>query len=184
MKQAVWYSDFEQTDKLTHSKVSEHAGTLVKIQDYNPANHSVKVVRLDNGQPLVGNIATTKDINQSKAFEQPRAKVLKTLPAPDAPIVEVNDQEASIRGSSTSGFHSSREFGNIVKGPISFSAQPHEMRVGGIMTFHPLLMSGFPSTMVTPIPTFRWSLPTGSMLGPIAKDIALMSTLLGIGAGG
>jgi hypothetical protein len=40
-------------------------------------------------------------------------------------------------------------------------------------------MTGFASTMVTPIPTFQWSLPVGAMLGPIVKDIALISTLVG-----
>jgi hypothetical protein len=177
---AVAYKDFEQSNKTGSMKKSELAGTLVKIQHYNPAHHSLKVVRLSDGKPLVENRTTDENLNKSVPFEQSNAKTFKTLAAPDSPILEVNDSEASLRGSSTTGLYSSREFGNIVKGPTSFSVQPHEMRVGGLQTFHPLLTSGFASTIVTPIPTFQWSLPTGAMLGPIAKDIALMSTLIGI----
>lgn len=179
MKKAVWYNDFKADDKLRAANRSNLAGTMVKIQDYNPSNHSLKVARLADGQPLIENIDTTEEIVRSKSFEQPNTKTLKTLSAPDAPIVEVNDHEASVRGSSNNGFYSFREFGNVIKGPTSFSAQPHEIKMSGIMNFHPLLLSGFPSTIVTPIPVLQWSLPTGSMLGPIVKDIALISTLIG-----
>ena len=179
MKQAVWYSDFENHDKLNSPKKSELAGTLVQIQDYNPASHTLKVVDAITKKPLIDKVDTISDIKRSKPFEQENNKVLKTLPAPDAPIVEVNDTEASIRGSGDNGFFSSREFGNIIKGPISISAQPHEVRVSGLFTLHPLLTSGFPSTMVTPIPVLQWSLPSGAMLGPIAKEVALMATLIG-----
>lgn len=177
---AVSYKDHQQSEKNSTMKRSEFTGTLVTIQDYNPAHHSLKVVRASDGKPVRSNVTTAQNITKSKPFEQSNAKTFKTLAAPDAPILEVNDSEASLRGSSTNGLYSSREFGNIIKGPTSFSAQPHEMRMGGLHTLHPLLASGFASTIVTPIPTFQWSLPTGAMLGPIAKDVALMATLIGI----
>lgn len=179
-KNAVWYESFESDSKTSSLKKSVDAGTIVRIQDYNPTYHTLKVVRESDGKPIRPNRTTQKKIENGKLFEQPNTKVLKTLSAPDAPIIEVNDEEASIRGSSGYGFFSSRQFGNILKGPVSFSAQPHEVRIGGLMTLHPLLTSGFPSTIVTPIPTLQWSLPTASMLGPIAKDVALISTLVGV----
>lgn len=178
-QKAVSYKEY-QSQQGTNLAKSNLAGTLVVVQDYNPAHHSLKLTRLSDGKPVIDNITRSQNVAKSKPFEQSNSKTFKTLPAPDAPIVEVNDTEASIRGSSSNGFYSSREFGNIIKGPVSFSAEPHEMRVSGLMTFHPLLMSGFPSTIVTPIPTFQWSLPTAAMLGPIAKDIALMATLIGV----
>jgi hypothetical protein len=180
IQSAVSYKEYETNEKNINLKKSEFAGTLVEIKDYNPAHHSLKVVRVSDGKPLVGNTTRDSNINKSKPFEQPNSISFKTLPAPDAPILEVNDSEASMRGSSGDGFYSSRQFGNIVKGPTSFSALPHEIRVSGLMTLHPLLTSGFPSTIVTPIPTLQWSLPSGAMLGPIAKDVALMATLVGI----
>lgn len=180
MMNAVSYKDYESNDKISNNKRSEFAGVLVKIKDYNPAHHSLKVVRLSDGKPLVGSTTRAENINKTKPFDQPNTINFKTLSAPDAPIFEVGDDEVSIRGSSSNGFHSSRQFGNIIKGPLSISAMPHEVRVSGLMTLHPLLTSGFPSTIVTPIPTLQWSLPSGAMLAPIAKDIALMSTLIGI----
>lgn len=180
MMNAVSYKEYESNSKTVASKKSEFSGVLVKIKDYNPAHHSLKVVRLSDGKPLVGNITRTSNINKPKPYDQPNTINFKTLAAPNSPIFEVGDDEVSIRGSSSNGFHSTKDFGNIIKGPLSISAMPHEVRISGLMTLHPLLTSGFPSTIVTPIPTLQWSLPSGSMLGPIAKDIALMSTLIGI----
>ncbi len=179
-KNAVWYQSFESDSKTSTLKKSVDAGTIVRIQDYNPTYHTLKIVRDSDGKPLRPSKTTENKVINQKLFDQPNTKVLKTLPAPDAPIIEVNDEEASVRGSSNYGFFSSRQFGNVLKGPVSFSAQPHEIRIGGLMTLHPLLTSGFPSTIVTPIPTLQWSLPTAAMLGPMAKDIALISTLVGV----
>ena len=176
-KTAIPYNNFKsQLNEIPRNKL---AGTFVKIKDYNPSDHTLKIVRADNGEPLIPNVDINAEIVRSKSFEQQRSKTLKNLPAPDAPILEVNDHDASIRGSGNNGFFSTRQFGNIIKGPMSISAQPHEIRVSGMMNFNPLLLSGFPSTIVTPIPVFQWSLPSGSMLGPIAQDIALIGTLIG-----
>ena len=178
--QKLWYESFEATDKLNAPKLSPDRGTLVVIEDYLESEHLLKVRRLNDGKPLIPPISTTEKIVRSQTTgNDNNIKTMKTLAAPDAPIVEVNDHSTSIRGSSNNGFNSFREFGNVVTGPTSFSAQPNEIRISGLMTLHPLLMSGFPSTIVTPIPTMQWSLPTGGMLGPIVKDIALIATLIG-----
>lgn len=179
-QQAVSYKAYEATDKNSPIKKSVDSGRLVIIEDYIPGTHTLKIKDYKTGKPVRGPLSSPEKVIQSKVFEQNLSMTLKTLPTQNGPIVEVNDGEASIRGSSTNGLYSSKDFGNIVKGPTSFSAQPHEMRVGGLQTFHPLLTSGFPSTIVTPIPVFQWSLPSAAMLGPIAKDVALMATLIGI----
>jgi hypothetical protein len=180
VKKAVWYQSHETTDKTAPVTRDINAGTWVRIEDYIPGHHALKVVRLSDGKPVRDPRTTRENLNKEKTFEQPNSQVMKTLPSPDGPIIEANNSEVSLRGSSNYGFFSSRDFGNIVKGPISFVAQPNEIRIGGMMTLNPLLMSGFPSTIVTQIPTLKWSLPSGQMLGPIAKDVALMSTLIGV----
>jgi hypothetical protein len=179
-KQATSYSAFEQSNGTGRIKKSTLAGTLVEIKDYDPSTHSLKVVRHSDGKPILGKVSSNKKVNIPKQYEHNTSKSLKAFPSPDSPIVEVTDKEASIRGASNTGFHSSKDFGNIVKGPISFDAAMHEIRFNGLMTFNPLLVSGFPSTIATPIPTFVWSLPSGAMLGPIVKDLTLMATLTGI----
>ena len=117
--------------------------------------------------------------SKGMTYKQPSTQVLKTLPAPDGPIVEVTDSSASLRGGSEYGFFSYRESGNIIKGPLSIAAKPHEVRLSGVTTLNPLITSGFASTIVTPIPTTVWSIPMAGMLGPIKKDVAIMAAMIG-----
>ena len=101
-KTAIPYNNFKsQLNEIPRNKL---AGTFVKIKDYNPSDHTLKIVRADNGEPLIPNVDINAEIVRSKSFEQQRSKTLKTLPAPDAPILEVNDHDASIRGSGNNGF--------------------------------------------------------------------------------
>lgn len=157
---------------------SKHSGTLVRIKDFNDSRHLLKVVRADDGEPLEKDIEKPGEIKQVKPYEKRAAKTIKTLPTQDGPILEVTDEQASIRGSSTSGFISDNQFGNIIQGPTSITAAPHEIRMSGVTTLNPLLTTCFPSTIVTPVPVCVWSLPGAGLLGPIAKDVAVVATLL------
>ena len=171
---------FEENAKTVPPNAkSSHAGVAVKILDYDVAKHLVKIVRADNGQPLVGKITTEKDIVQEKQIETKNKKVLKTLPTKEGPIVEVDDEQSSIRGSSQYGFHSSNKFGNIVRGPISIVAKPHEVRLSGVTTLNPLITSGFASTVVTPVPTVVFSIPSAKVLAQMSKDIATIGAMMG-----
>lgn len=160
---------------------SEHAGVSVKILDYDPRHHRVKVVRADNNQPLRSPKNTDQDIEQVKPFDHRSAKTLKTFQGPEGPILEVNDEMAFVQGSSQYGFFSTKNYGNIIKGPLSIEALPHEIRLSGVNMLNPLITSGFPSTIVTPLPTTIFSLPGAAMVGQMSKDIAVMSALVGIG---
>lgn len=158
---------------------SINAGTMVKIVEYDPAKHLIKVVRSSDNQPLEPDVQVDRDIVQSKAYNRPAGKSLKTLSAPGAPILEVTDSYASMRGNGEFGFFSFREGGgNIIKGPLSIGAIPSQIRLAGITTLNPLLTSCFPSTIVTPIPTTIWSLPAASAIQPLLKDVTIMATLV------
>ena len=105
--------------------------------------------------------------------------MIKTLAAAGSPIMEVNDNYSSLRGNPDYGFFSYRQGGgNIVKGPISLATEPHQIKISGISTFNPLITSGFPSTIVTPIPTCVWSLPAAAAIQPLLKDVTIMATLV------
>lgn len=165
-------------EKIPKAK-SEHAGTLVKIVDYDPAKHLVKVVKFRDNQPLEKDQEMNSKIDQKKAFDHPRAKSLKTLDLPSGPIVEVNDEVASLRGNSDFGFFSYRDGGaNIIKGPLSIAAEPHQVRLSGLTTLNPLITSGFASTIVTPLPATVWSIPTTAMVKPILKNVLIAGTIL------
>lgn len=157
---------------------SEHKGTIVQIKDVNPSNHTLKVVRASDGQPLEDGAYVEGRIEQIKPYQANLSKWLKVSEFQDGAIVEVSEETVSIRGSSNNGFFSTSQFGNIIKGPTSFSAAPHEIRMTGVTTLNPLLTSCFPSTIVTPISTNVWSIPGASMLAPIAKDVSIMATLI------
>jgi hypothetical protein len=147
--------------------------------DYDPANHLVKVVKAADNKPLEKDYETQQEVIKKKPYKQPRSKVLKTSSAGDGPIIEVNDSLASMRGNADYGFFSYREgAGNIIKGPISFGAAAQQMKFQGLHTLNPIALSGFPSTIVTPIPTFLWALPAAAAVKPLLKDITVMGTLV------
>ena len=158
---------------------SDNAGVVVKILDYDLAKHKLKVVRADNNQPLRPNAILDEETNREKQIDFPNKKVLKTLPTKDGPIVEVDDTQVSMRGSSLFGFHSSADFGNIIRGPVSLVAKPHEVRLSGVTTLNPLLTSGFASTIVTPIPTTVFSVPSAKIVAQMSKDIGTIGMMMG-----
>lgn len=165
-------------NKIPRGK-SEHAGTRVKIVEYVPEKHLVKVVKTSDNLPLEKDVDVIQEVNQKKSFAQPSGKVIKTSNAPGAPIIEVNDYYSSIRGNADYGFFSFKEGGgNIIKGPLSLAVEPHQIRLSGLTTLNPLITSGFPSTIVTPIPTTVWSLPAAAAIQPLLKDVIIMSTLV------
>lgn len=158
---------------------SKNAGMPVRIVEYDAERGLCKVVRLDTGKPLTPDINSPTATKPSKPFKAPKGKFLKTLSAPDAPIVAVTDTFAAMRGNDNNGYYTFREGGgNIIKGPLSIVADAHQVRVSGITTLNPLLTTCFPSTIVTPMPTLMWSLPSAAAVKPLLKDVIMAGTLL------
>ena len=166
------------TNKIPQGR-SSNAGTMVKIIEYDPARHLLKVVRSSDNRPLEPDAQVQHNVAQGKQYSKPAGKSLKTLSAPGAPILEVTDSYSSVRGNGEFGFFSFREGGgNIIKGPLSIGAIPSQVRLSGITTLNPLITTCFPSTIVTPIPTTIWSLPAASAIQPLLKDVTIMATLV------
>lgn len=157
---------------------SELSGTPIRIKDYNPSKHLLKVVRVDNGEPLEEDLTILGEDTQVKPYEQVSSKCLKTSEKQDGPILQATDDAVSMRGSKESGFYSFAEHGNIITGPLSIAAAPQDIRLSGVNTLNPLITSGFPSTIVTPIPATLISIPGGAAMKQIAKDVVLMSILV------
>ena len=74
-------------------------------------------------------------------------------------IIEYTEGRASII-SGPNSVSSTEMDGNFINGTLSISSKPNSIRIGGIYTFHPLTLTGIPSTSVTPIPTFKLNVPT------------------------
>ena len=55
-----------------------------------------------------------------------------------------------------------RDFGIGIQGPVSFICSPDQIRVAGAWKVNPLVITSLPSTIYTPIPWLRQSMPTSS----------------------
>lgn len=66
--------------------------------------------------------------------------------------------------------------GNFIQGPTSFSSSIENIKVGSIFRFNPMLSTGIPSTMVTPIPVLTIDLPLKN-IATISKIAAVALTL-------
>lgn len=49
--------------------------------------------------------------------------------------------------------------GTLIKGPLGLTAAPSQIRISGLWTLNDAILSGYPSTIMTPIPTAKFSMP-------------------------
>lgn len=69
------------------------------------------------------------------------------------------------------------ESGNYIQGPVSFSSSIENVKFGGIFRFNPMLSTGIPSTMVTPVPVLTIDLPL-SNIATISKIASISLSLI------
>lgn len=72
---------------------------------------------------------------------------------------------------------STNDGGNFIMGPLSISSPIESIKIAGIFRFNPMLSTGIPSTMVTPMPTLVLDLPV-SNLASISKIAAIAASLI------
>jgi hypothetical protein len=162
---------------------SKYAGTLVQIADYDSQKHLVDVTRLD-GTPLEGSRTVEKEVEQKKVYEIENRRVLKIDDDSNGSVLEVTNNYARLSGNKENGFFSYKEDGNnIIKGPLSIAAMPGQVRLGGITTLNPLLISCFPSTIVSPMPTCIFNIPGVQAVKYLQKAVGTMATLVAVCGG-
>lgn len=69
-----------------------------------------------------------------------------------------------------------KDFGIGIQGPLSLLQNPEEIRVAGLWTVNPLVISALPSTLYTPIPWLRRSIPMSSK--ELIKGLTEVSALI------
>lgn len=84
---------------------------------------------------------------------------------------------ASTQGSEDHGFFSDEALGNFIKGPISITTKPENIRINGFWTLNPQLLSCIPSTIVTPVSTLNFNLPVSSSLELMKEAVSIMATM-------
>jgi len=93
----------------------------------------------------------------------------------DSPAgIETSDDEAVMVGGPDHSVSSSRQYGNILKGPTSFTANPSQLRFATLWRMNDLLTSTVASTIMTPVPVFQLEPPFQSLarLGTIMTQLA------------
>ena len=53
-------------------------------------------------------------------------------------------------------------YGTSIAGPLSILASPDQIRIAGLWKVNPLVITSLPSTLYTPIPWLRQSIPSSS----------------------
>lgn len=101
-------------------------------------------------------------------------KVIKTGTDSAAAVIAAENYSQIIAGSNSIG--TDTEGGNFILGPVSFSSQIDSIKVGGIFRFNPILASGLPSTMITPISTLTMDPPIKN-LGSMSAIAAMISSV-------
>ena len=98
--------------------------------------------------------------------------ILKDKPESSS-FVQIGEGYSQI-ASGPNSITTTKDAGNFIQGPTSFSSAIENIKVGGIFRFNPMLSTGIPSTMVTPMPVLTIDLPIGNIA--IASQIAAIST--------
>jgi hypothetical protein len=85
------------------------------------------------------------------------------------PYLAVSEELLSLVGSLTNVISVSQEYGITLAGPVSVSAMPDQFVIaGGYWKINPLVLTGLPSTSVTPIP---WLVPATPKLVNAASEL-------------
>jgi hypothetical protein len=63
--------------------------------------------------------------------------------------------------------------GTVIRGPLGLTTTPGEIRIAGMWTMNDMLLSAAPSTILTPIPVLRFSLPMADIQELITTTIAI-----------
>lgn len=133
------------------------------------SNETEKTIRDLNGQLRK---LRFKECKLIKASNTGRSAVMVS---PD--IVDISapsrDDETETVGISVIG-----QSGTMIRGPVGFSGTPSDIRIAGMWKFNDVLLSAAPSTILTPIPVLRFSLPF-EVISNLAKSAGLLAIVGG-----
>lgn len=100
------------------------------------------------------------------------AKIQKYRPESSAGII-LRDDKVVMAGSTDHHIATDSIFGNFISGKTSILADVAQIRVSGMWTLNPVLLSCIPSTMSTPNATLRLDIPSknAKVLSDIVRTI-------------
>lgn len=94
-------------------------------------------------------------------------------------VVDLSEDTGIISsGPMSIGVH--RRYGTFVNGPLSISSPPTNITFGGFYKFNPTAVSGMPSTLITPVPTFEVTVPVKNIGIQTSINSMVISSIVGI----
>jgi len=105
-----------------------------------------------------------------------KRRIMRLPKSSSAVVAEVN--RAGLVGSIENNIFSTKN-GNVINGKLSIMAAPNDIRIGGLWTLNPLLVSTVPSTIVTPMPVFVFNIPGQNFMKDFGTSVAAMLSFLG-----
>lgn len=102
-------------------------------------------------------------------------RILKDT-ASSSTFVMVEGSDA-IMAAGPNSFSTTRDAGNFVNGPLSINTPVDNIKISGMFKMNPLLATGLPSTIITPIPTLLIDVPIKG-LASFAGVAGLVASLL------
>lgn len=109
--------------------------------------------------------------------ESDAQKVWKYSPDSEA-SVKVGVGFAGLQGGQDHCFYSDATLGNFIKGPVSLTAHPSNIRIHGFWTLNPKLLSCVPSSITTPNAVLVCDLPLSGAVELITEAVMLMAGVL------
>lgn len=99
-------------------------------------------------------------------------KIMKTNSDSTSSVIAAETYSQMIANSNSVSVDA--EGGTFINGPLSISSQAENIRIGAIYRVNPLVSTGLPSTMITPIPTLVIDPPIKNLMsmGAIAAMVA------------
>jgi hypothetical protein len=102
-------------------------------------------------------------------------KVIKITPDCSSALIAADTYSQIVSGPCS--ITTTADSGNFINGPLSISSGIDSIKVGAIFRFNPILASGIPSTIITPIPTLVMDVPIKN-LGSLAAIASLCASLV------
>lgn len=133
------------------------------------------------GQPPKSTAELTdmaKKLNQLRFTE---VKLIKASDTARAAIMVASsriDLSASDENNATTGISVIEGGGTVIRGPIGITGTPSDIRIAGLWKFNDVLLSCAPSTILTPIPVLRFSLPMENLI-EFKNSLAVAAGILG-----
>ena len=152
-----------------------------RIVDVKHTDDSLVYIRVVDNNGIVGG-TKAKDITATKTaidLQDINKRTIKNHPTSEAGI-EILSNGVSISGSGSNKLESTKDYGNLISGPTTFTAHPEAIRIGGAYRFNGLMTSTVPSTIVTPVPSLILDIPGGTLLGLITGVVNTAKSILGV----